>query len=207
LYQDVKSLRFAKAECSAQIDDAETCLEQGGRQFRRNSCGVARNAEPALLEVMASTERGRSGASPQRGTGEKVREAFRAVRFANVEDRGLKRGVGAEESAPARDAIAGDAYNRDLAGFLISPGLRSFSGGIRGFLVGRDDQYGVVARNGSTSSGILAPSTAAARGCAPLGGVFKTRRFSAAGYREKFAEGAGERGRGAGSSGKAVAGL
>src|SRR5260370_2940961 len=34
-----KGFRFAKAECSAQIDDAETCLEQGRRQFRRNLMG------------------------------------------------------------------------------------------------------------------------------------------------------------------------
>jgi len=31
-----KGLRFVKAECSAQINDAETRLNQGGSQFRRN---------------------------------------------------------------------------------------------------------------------------------------------------------------------------
>src|SRR5713226_4031325 len=54
----------------------------------------------------------------------------------------------------------------------------------------------------------LAASTAAAKGCAPLGGVFKTRRFSAGRIsRRNSPRARASGGRGADSSGSVVAGL
>jgi len=111
---------------------------------------------------------------------EKFGEAFRAVRFADVENRGLKRGVAQKNPRQLETAIAGDAYNRDLAG--ISHFTRA---SIFFWRDSRDFLLGVMINTVSSPamvpaiSGNLAPSTAAARGCAPLGGVFKTRRFSA----------------------------
>src|SRR2546428_13265940 len=54
-------------------------------------------------------------------------------------------------------------------------------------------------------SGNFAPSTAAARGCAPLGGVFRTSRFSAGRIsRRNSPRARASGGRDAGSSGNAV---
>src|SRR6266700_2143913 len=95
--------------------------------------------------------------------------------------------------------ITGDAYNGDVA--RISHFTRA---SIFFWRASRDFLLGVMMRTVSSPamvpevSGNLAPSTAAARGCAPLGGVLRTRRFSP----RARARG----GRGAGSSGNAAAG-
>src|SRR5213594_4393805 len=76
--------------------------------------------------------------------------------------------------------VAGDSHNRDLAG--ISHFTRAsifFWRDSRVFLLG------VMIRTVSSPAMVPAisvnfdASTAAAKGCAPLGGVFNTRRFSA----------------------------
>src|SRR5882672_297468 len=205
-----KSLRFAKAECSAQIDDAETCLEQGGRQFRRNLMGSRKKRGTRAAGSDGVDRKGPERSfAPAAELGKKFGEAFRAVRFANVEDRGLKRGVAQKNPRQLETAIAGDAYNRDLAG--ISHFTRA---SIFFWRDSRDFLLGVMINTVSSPamvpaiSGNLAPSTAAARGCAPLGGVFKTRRFSAGRIsRRNSPRARASGGRGAGSSGKAVAGL
>src|SRR5690242_8867449 len=105
--------------------------------------------------------------------------------------------------------VAGDSHNRDLAGiFHFTKASIFLWRDSRAFL------FGVMIRTVSSPamvpaiSGNLAPSTAAARGCAPLGGVFKTRRFSAGRISSKNSPRArASGGNGADSSGKAVAGL
>src|SRR6266849_3985761 len=105
--------------------------------------------------------------------------------------------------------IAGDSHNRDLAG--ISHFTRAsifFCRDSRDFLLG------VMIKTVSSPAMVpaisenLAPSTAAARGCAPLGGVFRTRRFSAGRIsRRNSPRARASEGRGADSSGRAAAGL
>src|SRR6266849_3036438 len=105
--------------------------------------------------------------------------------------------------------IAGDAHNRDLAGISHFNRASIFScRDLRDFLLG------VMIRTVSSPAMVpaisvnLAPSTAAARGCAPLGGVFKTRRFSAGRIsRRNSPRARASGGRGADSSGKTAAGL
>src|ERR1700676_2542624 len=104
-------------------------------------------------------------------------------------------------------AIAGDAYNRDLAGIPHFTRASIFF-----WRDSRDFLLGVMIRTVSSPamapaiSGNLAPSTAAARGCAPLGGVLRTRRFSAGRMSNRNSERARvSGGKGAGSSVAALA--
>src|SRR5207253_8074525 len=110
---------------------------------------------------------------------EEFGEAFRTVCFADVEQRRLKRGMAEKNPRQLETGVAGDAHNRDLA--EISHVTRA---SIFFWRDSRDFLLGVMIRTVSSPAMVpaisvnLAPSTAAARGCAPLGGVFKTRRFS-----------------------------
>jgi len=108
--------------------------------------------------------------------------------------------------------IAGDAHHRDLAGdFLISPGPQSFFWReFAGFFVGRNDQDGVVAGDGSRNFSEFGAIHGGRQRFARRWEVFfKTRRFSAGRIsRKKFAEGRGaSEDKGADSSGRAAAGL
>src|SRR5260370_10182543 len=136
-------------------------------------------------------------------------EAFRTVRFADVEDRRRKSGMAQKNPRQFETGITGDAHNRDLAGIFHFTRASIFScRDLRDFLLG------VMIRTVSSPAVVpaisanLAPSMAAARGCAPLGGVFKTRRFSAGRISRRNSPRARAReGRGADSSGIAAAGL
>src|SRR5258708_36304169 len=84
LYQDVKVSASRKRNAPLKSTTRRPALSKDGANSAETSWGVARNAVPALLEVMASTKRGRSGASPQPRNCGKSSAAFRAVRFADV---------------------------------------------------------------------------------------------------------------------------
>src|SRR5947208_9308285 len=105
--------------------------------------------------------------------------------------------------------VAGDSHDRDLAGvFHFTRASIFLSRDSRDFLLG------VMIRTVSSPAMVpaisvnLAPSTAAASGWAPLGGVFKTRRFSAGRIsRRNSPRARASGGKGAASSGSAVASL
>src|SRR3981189_2808003 len=136
-------------------------------------------------------------------------KAFRAVRFADVEGGRRKRGMAQKNPRQLETGIAGDAHDGDFA--RVSHFTRAsifFCRDSRDFLLG------VMMRTVSSPAMVpaisvnLAPSTAAARGCAPLGGVFKTRRFSAGRIsRRNSPRARASGGKSAGSSGKAAADL
>src|SRR6266852_6097012 len=65
LYQEVKVSASRKRNAPLKSTTRRPAFSKTGANSAETSCGVARNAAPALLEVMASTESGRSGASPQ----------------------------------------------------------------------------------------------------------------------------------------------
>src|SRR5258706_13789335 len=65
LYQEVKVSASRKRNAPLRSTTRIPALTKGGANSAETSCGVARNAVPALLERTASTENGRSGASPQ----------------------------------------------------------------------------------------------------------------------------------------------
>src|SRR5882724_10323066 len=144
--------------------------------------------------------------APAAKLGEEFGEAFRAVGFAHVEDRRLERGMAKKNPRQLETGIAGDADNRDLE--RISHFTKA---SIFFWRDSRDFLLGVMIKTVSSPATVpaisanLAPSMAAARGCAPLGGVFRTRRFSAGRIsRRNSPRARASEGRGAGSSGNAV---
>src|SRR6202795_1686018 len=202
-----EGFRFVKAECPAQIHDAKTSAEQGWRQLRGNFVGSGKKRAARAARSNRVNRKGPERSfAPSAELRKEFGEAFRAVRFADVEDRRLKCGMAQKNARQFETGVAGDAHNRDLA--RISHFTRAsifFWRDSRVFLLG------VMIRTVSSPamvpaiSGNFAPSTAAARGCAPLGGVFKTRRFSAGRIsRRNSPRARASGGRGAGSSGNAV---
>src|SRR5216684_2234612 len=147
--------------------------------------------------------------APAAELGKELGEAFRTVRFADVEDRWRKFGMAQEYSRQLKTRVAGDAHNCDLAGIFHFTRASIFF-----WRDSRDFRLGVIIRTVSSPAMVpaispnLAPSTAAATGCAPLGGVFKTRRFSAGRMsRRNSPRARASGGRGAESSGRTVPGL
>src|SRR5215472_42910 len=143
--------------------------------------------------------------TPAAKLGKALREAFCAVGIPNVESRGLDRRVAQQNACQLEATIARDTYNCDLSG--ISHFTRAsifFWRDSRVFLLG------VMINTVSSPAMVPAisvnfdPSTAAARGCAPLGGVFSTRRFSAGRMSSRNSASArASGGKGVGSSGNA----
>jgi len=70
-----------------------------------------------------------------------------------------------------------------------SRGFQSFFAGIHAILVGRDDQHGVVTGDGSCDFREFRAIDGGSEGWAPLGGVFRTSRFSADEYQEETRRG------------------
>jgi len=123
--------------------------------------------------------KGRSGASPMPRSWGKARRGNACFACRGRRRPKTSRRMAQENARQLETCVAGDTYYGDLFRLSHFTSDSIFFGGTRGFLVWRDDQNRIVARDGAGVSGNLAPSTAAARGCAPLGGVFKTNRFSA----------------------------
>src|ERR1700682_2697214 len=114
-----------------------------------------------------------------------------------------------ENARQLKTRVAGDTYYGEL--FRLS---HFTSNSIFFCRDSRDFLFGVMIRTVSSPamvpavSGNLAPSTAAARGCAPLGGVFKTSRFSAGRISTRNSRRAWVReGKPGGSSGRAASSL
>src|SRR5437899_2040189 len=112
-----------------------------------------------------------------------------------------------KNSRQLETGIAGDAHYRDLEGISHFTKASIFF-----WRDSRDFLLGVMIKTVSSPAIVpaisvnLAPSMAAARGCAPLGGVFKTRRFSAGRISRRNSPSARARGgKGADSSGKTLA--
>src|SRR5207249_6437902 len=134
-------------------------------------------------------------------------ETFRTVWFADIENGRRKLRMAQKYPCQLETGVAGDSHNRDLAG--ISHFTRAsifFWRDSRAFLLG------VMIRTVSSPAMVpaisanLAPSMAAASGCAPLGGVFKTRRFSAGRISRRNSPSArASGGKGADSSGRTLA--
>src|SRR5258708_12074831 len=107
-------------------------------------------------------------------------EAFRAVDFANVEDRRPQLGMAQKDPRQLQTGITGDTHDRDLArvshfkkaSIFFCRDSRDFLLGVMISTVSSPAMVPAISEN-------FAPSTAAARGCAPLGGVFSTSKFSA----------------------------
>src|SRR5204862_7162486 len=134
-------------------------------------------------------------------------KTFRTVRFADIESGRRKLGMAQKYPRQLETGVAGDSHNRDLAG--ISHFTRAsifFWRDSRAFLLG------VMIKTVSSPAMVpaisvnFAPSMAAARGCAPLGGVFKKRRFSGGRIsRRNSPRARASAGKGAVSSGKTLA--
>src|ERR1700694_4696002 len=100
--------------------------------------------------------------------------------FADVEDRGRKSGVADEQRGQFETSVTSDTNDRN--------GLGIFHFTWASIFFCRDSRVlrlGVMIRTVSSPAMVpeislnFAPSMAAAKGCAPLGGVFRTKRFSA----------------------------
>src|SRR5690349_12869395 len=111
--------------------------------------------------------------APAAKLGKAFGQAFCAVRIPNVESRGLDRGVTHQNARQFKATIASDADNSDLSRI---PHFTRAS-----IFLWRDSRVfllGVMIRTVSSPAMVPAisvnfdASTAAAKGCAPLGGVF-----------------------------------
>src|SRR5215467_1356097 len=150
-----------------------------------------------------------SGLSPSAQLREKLRKATVAVRFANIKGRLGDCGMAQKQRGQLKTRIAGDTNDGNAAGVVHFTCASIF--------FCRDSRVlrlGVMIRTVSSPAMVpaisvnFAPSTAAARGCAPLGGVFRTRRFSAGRISSRNSRSARVSGGTAVfSSGKAVPGL
>src|SRR6266404_4564208 len=198
-----------KSEGAAEIDDPQTGLQESGREFSRN---LVRRGEKRGR--CAARDNLRHGKGAERSfanaaeLGKKLSEAIFVLRVADVEDWKLHGGMAQENARQLETCVAGDTYYGDL--FRLS---HFTSDSIFFWRDSRDFLFGVMIRTVSSPamlpavSGNLAPSTAAARGCAPLGGVFKTNRFSAGRMSTRNSPSARAReGKPLDSSGKAAAG-
>src|ERR1700688_242603 len=111
---------------------------------------------------------------------EKFVQTLCALGIAHIERRSLYGRMAHQYSRELKAGVAGDDHHRDVIeiSHFIKVSMRRCSDS-RVFL------FGVIISTVSSPamvpaiSGNFAPSTAAARGCAPLGGVLSTSRFSA----------------------------
>src|SRR5215831_3494076 len=134
-------------------------------------------------------------------------QALCSVCAPDVESRSLDSRMAQQNARQLQATIARDADNGDLARVPhFTRASTFFWSDSRVFLLG------VIIKTVSSpaivpaTSENFAASTAAARGCAPLGGVFSTRRFSAGRMsRRNSASARSSGGKGVGSSGRAEA--
>src|SRR6266851_3010173 len=171
----------AKAKSAAEIDDAETHLEESRCDFRGNFVrgGEKRGAGAAGFDL-----RNGEGAEGRFATaaelGKQFREALLAVGVAHVEGGRLDRGMTDEKARQLEAGVARYTHHSDVFG-----GSHFTSDSIFFCRDSRDLRSGVMIRTVSSPamvpavSGNLAASTEAASACAPPGGVFKTSKFSA----------------------------
>jgi hypothetical protein len=159
-------VRGAEAKGAAQIHDAEACIKQGRRDFRRN---FMRRSEKRSTRAAGNDglhgERSKWSFAPTAELRKEFRETFRAVGFAYVEDRRRKLGVAQKNARQLKAGVTGHTYDGDAA--RISHFTRS------SIFLRRERQvflFGVMMRTVSSPamvpaiSGNLAPSTAAASG-------------------------------------------
>src|SRR5215470_11084869 len=134
-------------------------------------------------------------------------QAFCAVGIPDEESRSLDRRVAQQDARQLQAAIASDTNNSDLSRIFHFTRASIFV-----WRVSRVFLLGVMIKTVSSPAMVPAisenfdASTAAAKGCAPLGGVFRTRRFSAGRISSRNSASArASGGKGVDSSGKAVA--
>src|SRR5208337_1347189 len=143
-----------------------------GRGEKSRACGIGRDR----LEGKKLQRR----LAPTAQLREKLGEALSALGIANIKGWPGNHGMAQKESGQLITRIAGDTNDSNV------PGISHFT--CASIFFWRDSRLlrlGVMIRTVSSPatvpaiSGNFAPSTAAARGCAPLGGVLRTRRFCA----------------------------
>jgi len=123
-------------------------------------------------------KKNRNGFAPA-ANAERAREAFRAVGFANVEHRARSSGWRQKDPRQFQTGIPGDTHDGDLRESLTSRRLQSFFAGIHAIFYWRDDQHKCRTGNGSGDFRKFRAIDGGSEGCAPLGGVFSTSKFSA----------------------------
>src|SRR5580692_8547998 len=204
--------RCVKAEGAAQIHDTQTRFEKRGGEFggnfmRRGEKSGSRCGRCDGVE-RKETKRGLSPAAELR---KEFGNAVGAARFAHVERAGSNSGMAQEQAGQLEAGVSGDTYDGDLA--RVSHFSRD------SIFFWRDSRVrllGVIMRTVSSPAMVPAisvnfePSTAAARGWAPLGGVFRTSKFSAGRIsrrNSRRARASGGRGSAPLSSGSTVSGL
>src|SRR5208283_3179165 len=120
------------------------------------------------------------GLAPTAQLRKKLGEALSPLGIANIKGRPGNHGMTQKQRGQLITRIAGDTNDGNV------PGISHFT--CASIFFCKDSRalwLGVMIRTVSSPamvpaiSGNLAPSTAAARGCAPLGGVLRTRRFCA----------------------------
>src|SRR5208337_4930286 len=173
--------RRGEAKCTAQIDHPQTRVEQLWPNLRRD---FVRRGEKSRARGICRNRF--DGKGPQRRLaptaqlGKKLGKALCTCGIANIKRWPGNHGMTQEEGGQLITRIAGDTNDGDV------PGISHFT--CASIFFCKDSRalwLGVMIRTVSSPamvpaiSGNLAPSTAAARGCAPLGGVLRTRRFCA----------------------------
>src|SRR5215467_12840817 len=200
--------RIAKAKSAAQIHHSQARLQESRPQFGRNFMRSRQKHGPG---VAGSDGLGRKRPQRRLAPAAKLRkpigQAFCAVCIANVKGRSLDLRVAHQDARKLQATVAGNADDSDLSRI---PHFTRAS-----IFVWRDSRVfllGVMIKTVSSPAMVPAisvnfdASTAAAKGCAPLGGVFSTRRFSAGRMsRRNSASARASGGKGVGSSGRAEA--
>src|SRR5919108_168991 len=199
-------LSLAKAKGAAQIHHTQTRLQESRPQFRGNFVRSRKEHRSGVGRDDGFDRKGAQGCfRPAAKLGKALRQAFCPVSIPNVESRSLDDGMAQENARQFQAAIACDADNGDLsrvphftrASIFLWSDSRVFLLGVMMRTVSSPAMVPAISVN-------FAPSTAAAKGCAPLGGVLSTRRFSAGRMSSRNSASArASGGKGVGSSGRA----
>src|ERR1700686_1609826 len=171
----------SEAEGSAQINHAQPGVQEFRSEFsgylmRRGQKGSSGGAAGNGFQ----RERLQRSLTPAAQLGKHFRKAMRPVGFSYIKSRLGNARMAQEQRRQLKTRIAGDTNDRNVAGISHFTWASIFF-----CRESRVLRLGVMIRTVSSPamvpaiSGNFAASTAAARGCAPLGGVFSTSRFSA----------------------------
>src|SRR6516225_1080679 len=170
-----------KTKCAAEIDDAQAGIAELGCVFRGDFMRGSKKSGARIARDDRIKREGAEGSlGPRAQPGKHLRKAMEAVGFAHIEGGWFYFGMAEQQIGQLETGIASDTNDGNAAGV---PHFTCDS--IFLWRDSRDFLLVVMIRTVSspamvpTISGNFAASTAAARGCAPLGGVFNTSRFSA----------------------------
>ena len=185
-----------KAEGAAEIDHAKSGIEEFWGEFRRYFVrrGEKGGARCAGCDGFQGKGRRRSFAARTK-LRKKLREAVEAVGFANIEGRlAIDLGMAEQERGELKTGIASDTNDGDIPRVPhFTWDSISFWRDSRVLRVGRDDEDGVITRDGAGDFRKFCAVDGGCEGLRATGrGLENEKIFRGANIQEEFAESAGK---------------